>query len=208
MLTALFLSSCKESLKQENTETTSTEQVADDIVTSTSTDADGYKLEMTFNNTKGTATLNFKGETIKLVAEKSASGIWYTNEHYELRGKGNDIELKKDGELVFIHNDAIITTSLKNKEGQTLDMTINNTTNTAKVYLDGGEQIDLKGQTLDLTFNNTTNEVKAYLDGGDQIELVGQKPASGIWYKNEHYELRGKGNNLELKKDGELVFKN
>ena len=257
MLTALFLSSCKESPKQENTETTSSEQVADDIVRSTSTDADGNKLEMTFNNTKGTATLNFKGETIELVAEKSASGIWYTNEHYELRGKGNDIELKKDGELVFIHNDAIITTSLKNKEGQTLDMTINNTTNTAKVYLDGGEQIDLKGQnpasgiwykndqyelrgkgnditltkdgvvvyehnddivqtslknekgqTLDLTFNNTTNEVKAYLDGGDQIELVGQKPASGIWYKNEHYELRGKGNNLELKKDGELVFKN
>ncbi|WP_236027570.1 MliC family protein [Gelidibacter pelagius] len=256
MLTALFLSSCKESPKQENTETTSTEQVADDIVTSTSTDADGNNLEMAFNNTKGTATVNFKGETIELVAEKSASGIWYINDDYELRGKGNDIELKKDGKVIFTYNDAIITTSLKNKEGQTLDMTVNNTTNTAKVYLDGGEQIELegqnpasgiwykndhyelrgkgndielkkdgklvfkhdddivktslkneKGQTLDMTFNNTTNEVKVYLDGGEQIDLVGERAASGIWYKNDHYELRGKGNNLELKKDGEIVFK-
>ena len=180
MLAAFWLSSCKESPKQENTDTTTTEQVADDIVKSTSTDADGNNLEMKFNNTKGTATLDFKGETIELVAEKSASGIWYTNDHYELRGKGNDIELKKDGEVVFKHNDDIVKTSLKNE----------------------------KGQTLDMTFNNTTNEVKVYLDGGEQIDLVGEKAASGIWYKNDRYELRGKGDNLELTKDGKTVFKN
>ena len=47
-----------------------------------------------------------------------------------------------------------------------------------------------------------------YLDGGEELELAGQKPASGIWYKNDHYELRGKGENLELTKDGKTVFKN
>lgn len=257
MLTALFLSSCKDTTKQENTQTSTTEQVTDDIVKSASTDKDGNNLEMAFNNTNGTATLNFQGETIDLVAEKSASGIWYTNEHYELRGKGNDIELKKDGKLIFTHDDAIINTSLKSKDGQTLDMTVNNTTNTAKVYLNGGEQIDLQGQnpasgiwykndhyelrgkgndielkkdgnvvfthtdeivtsslkndegqTLDMTFNNTSNTAKVYLNGGEQIDLTGQKPASGIWYKNDHYELRGKGDKVELTKDGKTVFKN
>lgn len=183
ILTALFLNSCKETPKQENSETTTTESVEkvdDNIVTSLSTDKDGKKLEMTFDNTKGTTTLNFDGETIELVAQKSASGIWYKNENYELTGKGNDIELKKDGKIVFTHKDDIVTTSLKNKEGQTLDM----------------------------TFNNTTNQAKVYLNGGKQIELVSQNPASGIWYINDHYELRGKGENVELTKDGKTVFKN
>lgn len=183
MLGALFLNSCKESPDQKSGETIMSEAIeklADDIVTTTSTDKDGNKLDMSFDNTKGTATLNFKGETIELESQKPASGIWYKNDNYELRGKGNDIELTKDGNLVFEHKDDIVNTSLKNKEGQTLDM----------------------------TFNNTTNQVKVYLNGGEQIDLVGEKAASGIWYKNDRYELRGKGENLELKKDGETVFKN
>lgn len=183
MLTVFLLNSCKETPKQKNVETTATEatkKVADDIVTASTTDKNGTVLEISFNNTKGTATLNFKGETIELVQQKSASGIWYENESYELRGKGNDIDLKKDGNLVFTYKDEIVKTSLKNKEGQTLDM----------------------------TFNNSTNRAKIYLNGGEQIELVGQNPASGIWYKNDHYELRGKGENVELTKDGKIVFKN
>lgn len=59
-----------------------------------------------------------------------------------------------------------------------------------------------------MTFNNTTNTAKIYLNGGEQIELIGQKPASGIWYKNDQYELRGKGEEVELTKDGKTVFKN
>lgn len=180
VLSALLLTSCTGTSKQENSEQTTAETVADDIVKTTSTDKDGQKLEMTFNNTKSTATLIFKGETIELEQQKAASGIWYKNAQYELRGKGNDIDLTKDGELVFTHKDDIVTSSIKNKEGQTLDM----------------------------TFNNTTNEAKVYLDGGEQIDLVGQTPGSGIWYKNDHYELRGKGENVELKKDGEVIFKN
>ena len=38
-----------------------------------------------------------------------------------------------------------------------------------------------------MTFNNTTNQAKIYLDGGEQIELVGQTPASGIWYNNDQF---------------------
>lgn len=180
LLSAFLLLSCTGSAsKQNNTETT-TENVADDIVTTTSTDKNGKELEITFNNTNGTATLNFEGETIELTQKRAASGIWYTNDQYELRGKGNDIELRKDGEVVFEHEDEIVTSTLTNKEGQTLHM----------------------------VFNNTTREAKVYLDGGEQIDLVSQTPASGIWYKNEHYELRGKGENVELTKDGETVFKN
>ena len=46
------------------------------------------------------------------------------------------------------------------------------------------------------------------LYGGEQIELVAEKAASGIWSKNNLYELRGKGNEIELTKDGETLFKN
>ena len=97
-----------------------------------------------------------------------------------MRGKANDLELKKDGKEIFVHEDEIVTTSIKNNADETLDM----------------------------TFNNTTNEVKVYLNGGEQIDLVGQKAASGIWYSNDHYELRGKGDQLELKKDEKVIFKN
>lgn len=183
VLGVLFLNSCKETPKQESAEMTTTEAVEtsnDDIVTDTLTDKDGKKLDMSFNNTKGMVTVNFNGETIEMVQEKAASGIWYSNENYELRGKGNDIELKKNGIVIFEHKDDIVQSSLKDKEGRTLDM----------------------------TFNNTEGTVKAYLNGGEQIDLVAEKAASGIWYKNDQYELRGKGDKLELTKDGKTVFKN
>ncbi|MFZ1611565.1 MAG: MliC family protein [Chitinophagales bacterium] len=183
MLTVLFLNSCKETPTQESAENTTSETFkngVDDIVTSTFTDKDGKKLELTFNNTKGTATLSLNGETIELVAQKSASGIWYKNENYELRGKGNDIQLTKDGNVIFEHQDDKVNVEAKNNNGDVLNM----------------------------TFNNTEGTVKAYLNGGAQIDLVEEKAASGIWYKNDHYELRGKGDNYTLKKDGKTVFNN
>lgn len=104
ILATLSLNSCKESQKQQSTKSTSkavSSTTVDKIVTDMSIDKDGNKIDMTFNNTNDTATLNFKGETIDLVGQKPASGIWYKNDHYELRGKGEDIELKKDGKLVY-----------------------------------------------------------------------------------------------------------
>src|SRR5690606_14674922 len=114
-LAALIFTSCKEKPNQENAEITTSKsdgEVTDDIVSITSTDTDGKKLNVSFNNTKGTANIDFDGETSELVQEKSASGIWYKNEDFDLRGKGNDIELKKDGKVVFTHTDDIVTTTL------------------------------------------------------------------------------------------------
>lgn len=178
----LALNSCKDPLKTKkkivNTETGSTH--ADTITNQSITNKDGKTLNLSFNNTKGTATIHINGETSLLVATHTASGFWYKNDHYELRGKGNNVELKKDGDVIFTHTDLIVTSTITNKEGQTLDMVFNNTTNTAKIYLNRGAQIDLDGQ----------------------------KPGSGIWYKNEQYELRGKGEQLELTKNGDVIFKN
>lgn len=103
LLTSLSLISCKESQKQESTEATTEtiEKTADDIVTSTATDKEGNKLEMSFNNTKDVATLYFKSDTIELAGQKPASGIWYKNDNYELRGKGENVELTKDGKTLF-----------------------------------------------------------------------------------------------------------
>jgi hypothetical protein len=86
--------------------------------------------------------------------------------------------LIKNGKIVFKHKDDIVSTSLKNK----------------------------KGETLDMVFNYTTKKANVYLNGGEQIELLGQSPASGIWYKNDHYELTGKGENVILTKDEKTVF--
>lgn len=180
MVAALLLNACAESPKKENVDLTTTTATTADINNVTSTDKDGKNLDVVYNNTKGTATVKFDGQDIELVQQQAASGIWYKNDKYELRGKGNDITLLKDGKVVFVHNDAIANTSVK----------------------------DDKGNKLDLTFNNTANTVKVYLNGGEQIDLKGEKPASGIWYKNDHYELRGKGEKLELTKDGKTVFKN
>ncbi|MFB9057967.1 MliC family protein [Mariniflexile ostreae] len=183
MLVLVFLGACKQSAKQESTEIPrpdTVESVADEITTSTSTNKDGKKLELVFNNTKGTVTLSFDDETIELISQKPASGIWYKNNRYELRGKGNDIVLRKDENIVFEHQDDIVNLEVKNT----------------------------KGDVLNMTFNNTEGTVKAYLNGGDQLDLVQEKAASGVWYKNDQYELRGKGDNYDLLKDGKTVFTN
>src|SRR5690606_39683449 len=142
MLSALFLNACKEAPKQENVDTEITETVeanTDDFVTTTTINKDGKQLEIVFNNTKGTATFVFDGETVDLQQEKSASGFWYKNDTYELIGKGNNIQLKKGDVVVFEHEDEIIHTSYKDNKEATLDLTVNATTNEAKAYLNGGE---------------------------------------------------------------------
>ena len=182
LLIAMIIGSCKESTKKEDAQKKNIEtieNVSDGITKTTSINQDGKKLELIFNNMAGTATLNFNNETIELISQKPASGIWYKNEQYELRGKGNDITLKKDGIVIFEHQDDIVNIEAKSQK-----------------------------DVLNLTFNNTEGTVKAYLNGGEQIELVEEKAASGIWYKNDRYELRGKGNSYTLSKDGDVVFKN
>lgn len=258
LLSATVLISCNENAEQGKTKTTNTEQTnSKDVVTQSLTNNEGETLKMTFKNSEGKAILNFKGENIELNQEKAASGIWYKNDQYELRGKGNDISLKKDGEVIFEHQDKKASVEFKNDNGDVLNVTFNNTAGTAKAYLNGGKQIDLKqeksasgiwfkndqyelrgkgndislkkdgqvvfeheddkvdveakndnGDILNMTFNNTAGTVKAYLNGGEQIDLKQKKSASGIWYANDTYELRGKGDNYMLIKDGDTVFEN
>ena len=180
---AMLFTACNQKPKKENksidnTKTTITAK--DNIVNQSLSDKNGNKLDMAFNNTKGMVTINFKGDEAELKEKKSASGIWYTNANYDLSGKGNNIVLKKNEKIVFEHQDNIVMTESKNENGD----------------------------KLNLTFNNSQGTLKAYLSGGNQIDLKENKAASGIWYANDHYELSGKGNKYELKKDGKTVFEN
>jgi len=183
ILASVLLSACNEKSKKENRDTVKSESTTTEsnaIKTQSLTDKEGNTLEMSFDNSEDTATIDLTGESAQLSSQRPASGIWYKNDEYELRGKGNDIWLKKDGEVIFEHQDDKVDVEAKNDDGDILNM----------------------------TFNNTEGTVRAYLNGGKQIDLVEEKAASGIWYKNDHYELRGKGNQYRLTKDGTTIFSN
>lgn len=190
VLSMVFFVSCKQSAKKKNKEATKQEaseavnkeieMTTEKVVEITSINEEGEKLHMVFDNAKGTVFINFKDDTATLSAMKSASGIWYKNDQYELSGKGNNYTLKKDGEVVFVHKDKVVPIIASNKEGDTLRM----------------------------KFNNSAGYVKAYLNGGKQIKMEVKKSASGIWFENDTYELRGKGDHYTLRKGEEIIFKN
>lgn len=98
LVTFVFIGmiSCKDKQTQSN---------PSDIVKSTAVNKDGQKLEMTFDNAKGTAIIQYNGETIDLITDNPASGISYKNDHYQLMGKGEYVEFSKDGNLIFKSDD-------------------------------------------------------------------------------------------------------
>ena len=109
LITAVFavllLASCNGGKKAKDITTSTAETVekaVDNIVKQVLTDKDGNKLELNFNNANNTVTLNLNNETAELAGQESASGFWYKNDLYELRGKGENVELKKDGKVVFV----------------------------------------------------------------------------------------------------------
>ncbi|WP_048503703.1 MliC family protein [Chryseobacterium sp. BLS98] len=102
--TLLAMASCTKETKQSVPETETTDEnksVKDEIVESTATDSQGKIIKMSFNNTKDVVTVSFEGIPIEMKSQKPASGIWYSNDHYELRGKGSEVELSKDGKIIF-----------------------------------------------------------------------------------------------------------
>ncbi|MDR0970323.1 MAG: MliC family protein [Lentimicrobiaceae bacterium] len=106
LLLASVLLSCENSKKKkEQKQESLIEEVTEneDVVKTSMTDQNGVTLEMVFDNLNNTALLMFEGDTIRLVSQKPASGIWYSNDTYELRGKGDNVELFKNGDLVFQH---------------------------------------------------------------------------------------------------------
>jgi membrane-bound inhibitor of C-type lysozyme len=135
------------------------------------------QLDLSFNNAKDTAFVVLNGERIILVIQKTASGICYKNDRYELTGKKDTIVLCKDGEVLFSNQDEIVESTVTNKKGQTLYMRFNNTIGIATLKLD----------------NKT-------------IELNGDTVASGIKYSNADYEFRECRGIITLKKEGRVIF--
>jgi len=101
VLSLLSMSACNDKTKQKNSTPQPTELAIDKIMKSSVSDKEGNQLKLTFNNTKNTAVLIFKDDTIGLSGQRTASGIWYKNDHYELRGKGKQLQLSKDGVVIF-----------------------------------------------------------------------------------------------------------
>lgn len=100
LLLSLSLSSCDNG--NNNQVITKPEpMVIDEIVNSTAVNKKGEKLEMSFNNTKNIAQVEWQGKKIELAQQPTASGIRYADEHYELMGKGELVNLIKDGKVIF-----------------------------------------------------------------------------------------------------------
>lgn len=247
-LTSAVFFSCGDKKTEQNT--------SKNQETETITNADGQTLKMAFNTKSNSAEVVFNNETVTLTSQKPASGIWYTNDHYELRGKGQNVTLTKDGQVVFTHKGtAPIVSDYVGTDGETLTLNIYNDIDAATIVYKGeaidlqsqkpasgiwykndhyelsgkGQQIELKkdgqvvfthkgetpivndyvgtnGETLTLNVYNDTEQATAVYKG-ETIDMVSQRPASGVWYKNDHYELRGKGDQIELKKDEQTIFK-
>lgn len=133
LVTFVFIGmiSCKDKQTQSN---------PSDIVKSTAVNKDGQKLEMTFDNAKGTATVQYNGETIDLITDNPASGISYKNDHYQLMGKGEYVEFSKDGNLIFKSDDPFHSEhSGNNGEQWWMDQHLVNNAPVSKNPEEGGE---------------------------------------------------------------------
>ncbi|MBK7634300.1 MAG: hypothetical protein IPJ13_08385 [Saprospiraceae bacterium] len=53
------------------------------------------------DNAKGTATVQYNGETIELTTDNPASGMSYKNDHYHSMRETEYVESSKDGNLIF-----------------------------------------------------------------------------------------------------------
>ncbi|MEZ4909105.1 MAG: MliC family protein [Saprospiraceae bacterium] len=102
----LVYNSCKETTPNDTTkiETSVDNGTNDEIINSTATDSLGRTITMIFNNSQDNVTVIFEGDTVLLTSQKPASGIWYKNENFELRGKGKETVFSKDGNVIFKNN--------------------------------------------------------------------------------------------------------
>ena len=93
----LFATACNNSKKnQENNE----------AVATTITNSNGESIHVTYNTEGETVTIVFNGETIVLQQQPSASGIRYANETYTYTEWQDEVELTKDGAVVFTSKEA------------------------------------------------------------------------------------------------------
>ncbi|RFC53405.1 MliC family protein [Brumimicrobium aurantiacum] len=69
-------------------------------------------------------------------------------------------------------------------------------------------KIENEDGTLNILFDNINNTAIIQLNNGEKIKLKSKKPASGMWYANDQYELRGKGEHFDLYRNDKKVFSN
>ncbi len=76
-----------------------------DVYKQSLADDKGNKLDLCFNNADETVKINFNGTEAVLKRQVSASGYIYANDEYELMGKVNDVYLRKNAKLIFVHEE-------------------------------------------------------------------------------------------------------
>ena len=92
-IAALLLSACTNEPQSEVTQTQST-HTTDVNVIAYQCEQDLGQIEVRFFPTEDKAELVLEDATHELLAERAASGFWYTNGLYTLRGKGMDLWLE------------------------------------------------------------------------------------------------------------------
>ena len=153
---ALLLSAtaCTNSGKKDNNN--------QELVTETFTNSNGETLSATY--TDETVTLNFNGETIVLQQQPSGSGIRYVNDIYEYTEWQNEVELKKNGTVIFAlkEQEPGMTENFVNADGKTLTVTYNTEGETP---------------TATITYEEYTDQVLT--------QIPESASAKGAEYKNE-----------------------
>ena len=127
---ALFSTYCNSKSKQES---------SDELIESTVTSTSGQQLEATFDTANELVTIIFEGDTAVLKQQPSASGINYKNDTYEYTEWQNEIELLKNGVVVFSNVDkdkrVSVGETLKDAEGEILTLFYDTTAETPTVTI-------------------------------------------------------------------------
>ena len=127
---AIFSTSCNSKSKQES---------SDELIESTVTSTSGQQLEATFDTANELVTIIFEGDTAVLKQQPSASGINYKNDTYEYTEWQNEIELLKNGVVVFSNVDkdkrVSVGETLKDAEGEILTLFYDTTAETPTVTI-------------------------------------------------------------------------
>lgn len=127
---AIFSTSCNSKSKQES---------SDELIESTVTSTTGKQLEATFDTANELVTIIFEGDTAVLKQQPSASGINYKNDTYEYTEWQNEIELLKNGVVVFSNVDkdkrVSVGETLKDAEGEILTLFYDTTAETPTVTI-------------------------------------------------------------------------
>lgn len=127
---ALFSTSCNSKSKQES---------SDELIESTVTSTTGQQLEATFDTANELVTIIFEGDTAVLKQQPSASGINYKNDTYEYTEWQNEIELLKNGVVVFSNVDkdkrVSVGETLKDAEGEILTLFYDTTAETPTITI-------------------------------------------------------------------------